>query len=139
MKKMILILFMFILFTPIFCFGNEKFNSIENNEQVAQENKIPWPPDLSNIEKGDPDEAYWMYVTRWIDSDDIPADIKKFANQNNCFEVMKSYHWSSQAYNYGNVYSCGKNKKLQYIIEKNGKIKFANWFLRKKLNITVYE
>ena len=41
MKRIIIVLFILILFTPIFCFGNEKFNSIENNEQVAQENKIP--------------------------------------------------------------------------------------------------
>lgn len=131
-------MFILILFTPIFCFGNEDSNSIENNEQVVQESKIPWPPDLSNTEKGDPDEAYWMYVTSRIDGPDIPIHITTYANSNGCFKIMKSYHWSNPYYGYGNVYSCQKQKKTKYIIEKNGSIKFANWFLRRKLYTPKY-
>lgn len=137
MKKLI-ILFLLILISSTLCFAKEITNNKENKEQVVQEGKIPWPPDLSNVEKGDPDEAVWIYVTSRIDADDVPQNVKLFANSNGCFDLIKSYHWSSPVYNYGNVYSCGKNKKCHYVIEKNGKIKFANWFLRRKLNNTVY-
>ena len=137
MKKLI-ILFLLILISSTLCFAKEITNNKENKEQIVQEVKIPWPPDLSNVEKGNPDEAVWIYVTSRIDADDVPQNVKQFANSNGCFKILKSYHWSNPYYNYGLVYSCTKNKKTKYIIEKNGNIKFANWFISRKLYTPKY-
>ena len=131
-KLLILLVSIFIIHNP--SFANSNFTQANNESSIS--NDIHLPPE--NVKLSDPNEAVWMYVVRRIDAEDVPPHIKEFANRNLCFYVVKSYHWSSPAYNYGNVYKCSKNNKCQYIIEKDNKIKFANFFLRKKLHVQVY-
>ncbi len=135
MKK-IIILLISIFILPISCFANncKHFNK---TQKVAEQQD--WMQGEEKLKLGNPNEFIDLYIKRRIDGKDIPRDIKIFATDNNCFKVMKSYHWSSPIYNYGNVYMCGSNGKIKYIIEKNGNIKFANWFLKRKFNVPIYE
>lgn len=137
MKK-IIILLLSIFVLHVNCLANDYGYS--HKKQEIEEQHIPnWMHGEEKLKKGNPDEFISLYEKRRIDGNDIPPDIKNFANNNECFKIMKSYHWSSPIYNYGNVYMCNTNNKIQYIIEKNGNIKFANWFLKRKFNIPIYE
>ena len=102
---------------------------VQNNKQI--------PP--ANIKFDDINEWYYLHVLSWIDSPDLPDNVKIFANNNNCVAVMKNYHWSDPMYKNGDVYSCSIKGKRRYILVKNNKIKFANWFKRKKLHIIIYD
>lgn len=135
-KVIILLLSIFVL--QVNCLAYDYGYSYK--EQKIKEQQIPnWMQGEEKLKKGNPDEFIRLYEKRRIDGNDIPLDIMNFANNNSCFKVMKSYHWSSPIYNYGNVYMCGTNGKIRYIIERNGNIKFANWALKRKFNIPIYE
>ena len=97
-------------------------------------NQIP-----SNLELSDPAEAYYNHVLLLIDGDDIPENVKKFANEHLCIQIMKSYFWSNKKYPSGDVYSCAIHGKLKYIIVKNNKIHFSHWYQNKRLNKTIYD
>lgn len=79
------------------------------------------------------DELYKIYVLDRIDGPDIPDNVKQFANDNNCFEIIKRYYWSLVIFNdEGSVYSCGKKGKAQYIYEKDNNMRFARWYEKRK-------
>ena len=86
------------------------------------------------------DEAYKYYVLDRIDGPDIPDNVKQFAKDNNCFEVMKSYYWSHKIFkNNGGVYSCGINGKAQFIYDNEKKLRFARWYEKHKFRKPIFE
>lgn len=97
------------------------------------------PAQVEFFELSDPAEVYKIHILARIDSDDIPENVKKFANDNNCISIMKHYHWSNIKYAGGDVYSCTQNCNLKYILVKNNKMRFAHWWQIRKLNGPIYE
>ena len=84
------------------------------------------------------DEAYKFYVLDRIDGPDIPDNVRKFANDNNCFYIMKEYYWSRKLFkNNGGVYYCNKNGKPQYVLDNNNKMRFAHGFTKYKIRHTI--
>ena len=94
--------------------------------------KYPMPDEDS------PEFIYWYYVLSRIDGPDVPENVKAFAYENNCIEVMKNYFWSDNKYKGGDVYSCGINGRLKFILVKDNDIRFAKWYEKKKLNARVF-
>ncbi|MGM9993290.1 MAG: hypothetical protein ACI37R_01010 [Candidatus Avigastranaerophilus sp.] len=118
------ILFKFLLFISIFVLNCSAINS---NIVFAE------------IQTMSGDEAYKFYVLDRIDGPDIPESVKKFANDNNCFEITKSYYWSYVIFkNKGSVYFCGKNGKAQYIYEKDNNMRFSRWYEKHKFRKVIY-
>ncbi len=96
--------------------------------------EIQSPPSQVRTLEGDVDDLYKFYVLDRIDGPDIPEHVKKFANDNNCFYIMKKYYWSSKLFkNNGGVYDCIQNNKVQYILDNNKKIRFAHWYTKHKI------
>lgn len=104
-------------------------------------NQLQSPPaQVRTIKYADPYESYKYYVLDRIDGPDIPDSVKKFANDNNCFDIMKAYYWSRKLFNdKGGVYFCGINRKVQYIYEYDNKIRFARWYEKHKFKKLIYE
>lgn len=91
------------------------------------------PPQVKVIEGNSADFLFKYYVLDRIDGPDIPDNVKKFANEHNCFDVIKKYYWSSKLFDdKGGVYFCGINGKVQYIYEYNNRIRFARWYEKHK-------
>ena len=104
------------------------------------------PPEITKIppaiiETWTGDDAYKYYVLDRIDGPDIPDNVKKFAKDNNCKNVMKLYYWSSKIFkNEGGVYVCSINGKSQYIYDNKKHLRFAKWYEKYKFQHTmIYE
>ncbi len=98
------------------------------------------PAQVRTIEEWTADQAYKYYVLDRIDGPDIPEHVKKFAKDNNCKDVLKSYYWSRRIFKtHGGVYFCGINGKAQFIYEKDNKIRFARWYEKHKFRESIYE
>ncbi len=91
------------------------------------------------IEEISVDEYFQHHLFNRMDGADIPDNVKEFAKDNNCIHVIKLYYWSDKKYQGGDVYSCGINGKLKFILSKEDKLRFANWYQTRKLNIPIYE
>ena len=86
------------------------------------------------------DDLYKYYVLDRIDAADSPDYVKKFAYENDCFKIMKHYYWSDELFkNKGGVYSCIKDKKVQYIYDYDNKLRFAKWYEKRKFKKPVFE
>ena len=86
------------------------------------------------------DEAYKYFFLDRIDGPDIPDYVTKFAHENNCFRIIKSYHWSRKIFkNNGGVYYCDINGKVQYIYDNQKKLRFARWYEKFKFRKIIYE
>jgi len=95
---------------------------------------------LAELEMMSGDEAYKYYVLDRIDGPDIPENVKQFANENNCFEVIKHYYWSYVLFkNEGGVYSCLINGKAKYIYDYENTLRFARWYEQHKFKKLIYE
>ncbi len=95
---------------------------------------------LAELEEMSGDEAYKYYVLDRIDASDSPDYVKKFAYENNCFKIIKHYYWSYALFkNKGGVYSCLKDKKVQYIYDYKNKLRFARWYEKRKFRKPVFE
>lgn len=92
----------------------------------------------SSIEESTPEEYIKYYVLDRIDGPDIPNNVKQFAKDNNCIEVMKQYYWRYKKYKGYEAYSCGINGKLKFILEKDNKLQFANWYETYRINKSIY-
>ena len=97
--------------------------------------------DSEGVEQISADESIKVRYEGRIDGPDIPDYVKKFANDNGCFELLKYYYWSHKIYrDNGGIYSCGKNGKAQYIYEKNSNnMRFARWYEKRKFTRAIYE
>ena len=85
------------------------------------------------------DELYKIYVLDRIDASDSPDYVKRFAYENDCFKIIKHYYWSYELFkNKGGVYSCIKDKKVQYIYDYNNKLRFARWYEKRKFKKQVF-
>ncbi len=94
---------------------------------------------LAELEEMSGDEAYKYYVLDRIDAADSPDYVKKFAYENDCFKIMKHYYWSDELFkNKGGVYSCIKDKKVQYIYDYDNKLRFAKWYEKRKFKKPVF-
>ena len=86
------------------------------------------------------DELYKIHILSRIDAADSPDYVKKFAYENNCFKIIKHYYWSYELFkNKGGVYSCIKDKKVQYIYDYDNKLRFARWYEKRKFRKPVFE
>ena len=86
------------------------------------------------------DDLYKYYVLDRIDASDSPDYVKKFAYENNCFKIIKHYYWSYALFkNNGGVYSCLKDKKVEYIYDYKNKLRFARWYEKRKFRKPVFE
>ncbi len=103
------------------------FNSFNSNEAFAELRKITG------------EEAYKHYVLDRIDGPDTPEHVKKFANENNCYHMMRHYYWSYKIFkDNGGVYSCDRNNKRQYIYDNGTKLRFARWYEKYKFRKLIY-
>ncbi len=85
-------------------------------------------------------DLYKYYVLDCIDGPDIPGYVTKFANENNCFSIMKSYHWSRKIFkDNGGVYSCNRNGRVQFVYDNQKKLRFARWYEKFKFRKLIYE
>ena len=85
-------------------------------------------------------DLYKYYVLDRIDGPDIPGYVTKFANENNCFSIMKCYYWSHKIFkNNGGVYSCNKNGRVQYVYDNQKKLRFARWYEKFKFRKQIFE
>ena len=95
---------------------------------------------IDKIPIGTADEAYKYYVLDRIDGPDIPNNVKQFAKDYNCEDVMKSYYWTYTIYkNKGGIYFCAKNRELNIIYDNQKKLRFARWYEKHKFRVPVYE
>ena len=95
---------------------------------------------LAELEEMSGEEAYKYYVLDRIDGPDIPVHIRQFANENNCYEIIKHYYWSHVIFkNKGAVYSCIRNKKAEYIYDNEKKLRFAKWYEKHKFRKPIFE
>jgi hypothetical protein len=87
------------------------------------------------------DDAYKYYVLDRIDSSDIPDNVKLFANEHNCFYVMKIYYWSHKIFkNKGGVYVCSDNGNAKFIYDNGKKLRFTKWYESYKIkHKSIYE
>ncbi len=86
------------------------------------------------------DDLYKYYVLDRIDAADSPDYVKKFAYENDCFGVIKSYFWSYDLFkNNGGVYVCDKNGKAEFIYDYKNKLRFAKWYEKRKFKKPVFE
>ena len=86
------------------------------------------------------DDLYKYYVLDRIDGPDIPDHIRQFANENNCFGVIKSYYWSHKLFrNKGGLYVCDRNGKAQFIYDNEKKLRFAKWYEKHKFRKPIFE
>ena len=86
------------------------------------------------------DDLYKYYVLDRIDAADSPDYVKKFAYENGCFGVIKSYFWSYDLFkNNGGVYVCDKNGKAEFIYDYKNKLRFAKWYEKRKFKKPVFE
>ena len=95
---------------------------------------------LAELEEMSGDKAYKYYVLDRIDAADSPDYVKKFAYENGCFGVIKSYFWSYDLFkNNGGVYVCDKNGKAEFIYDYKNKLRFAKWYEKRKFKKQVFE
>ena len=86
------------------------------------------------------EDLYKYYVLDRIDGPDIPSYVTKFANENNCFSIMKCYHWSRKIFkDKGGVYSCNRNGRVQYVYDNQKKLRFARWYEKFKFRKQIFE
>ena len=104
---------------------------------------MPIPIKSEQVEKipnGTGEQAYKYYVLDRIDGSDIPENVKQFAKNNNCNEVMKSYYWTYTIYkNKGGIYFCDKNNKFNVIYDNSKKPRFAKWYEKHKFKTPITE
>ncbi len=94
----------------------------------------------SSMECSPPEEFIKHHILNRIDGPDIPDNVKQFANENNCFDRIKSSYWSYKIFkNEGGVYFCEKKGKTQIIYEKDNNMRFAKWYEKYKFKKIIFE
>ena len=139
MKKFIIVFTLILIFNCCnLCFANnEGLKKNENISQTSFSKGINYEEE--EIYRKNVEEAYKYYVLDRINGNDIPTHIRKYAHENNCFDLMKHYFWGYELFkDKGGVYSCNKNNKAQYIYDNGTKLRFARWYEKRKFTKRIY-
>ena len=139
MKKFVIIFTIILIFNCFnICYANNE--GLKKTENISQESFSKGTNhEEDEIYRKNVEEAYKHYVLDRIDGPDIPDYIRQFANENDCFKIMKHYFWSYELFKgKGGVYSCNKNNKAQYIYDNGTKLRFAKWYEKRKFTKRIY-
>ncbi len=140
MKKILV----YILFTFLLNCFTLSFAMNSNDKTIKQDTSVNSTTQAKNVDddeiyRKNLEEAYKYYVIDRIDGPDTPEHVKKFANENNCYHMMRHYYWSYKIFkDNGGVYSCDRNNKRQYIYDNGTKLRFARWYEKYKFRKLIY-